>query len=274
MRVIGIGELGGLEDLEIKELFAMRQQWRDGHTFYMRTPRKQNALLWFCGAEGLFTIKNGRSLSVPRGALVLIPQGAEYALTFLNCEKVTTLLLEFCLFSHGEPFVPSDDILILDENLSDRRIKELLLELYEEYKMPTRPYLSLRSGFYRLLSMIATREERRLLGMRGFRAIEKGIHYLETDADQSLSIEEIAEMCFVSPAYFRRLFHEYAGVSPAAYRTRRRIERAKELMDRSDVSIAELSDLLGYDNPSYFCRVFKKETGIAPSEYRRWSIEK
>lgn len=274
MRVVGFFELGELENCEIRALFAMKQHWKEGQTFVMREPRKQSALLWFCGSEGVFTQKDGTVLAVPRGALVSIPQGAEYSLVFRSCEKPATMLLEFCLFTDGESFVFSDTVRILEEDLEDRQIKEVILRLWAEYKMPSKPYLSLRSGFYKLFHLLASQEERRILGTRGFRVIEKGIRYLETDAEQSLSIEQVAEMCFVSPAYFRRLFHEYAGMSPAAYRTRRKIEHAKELMERADISVAELSDLLGFDNPSYFCRVFKKETGITPSEYRRVSIEK
>lgn len=275
MRVIGLHELGNLEDFEMTALFVMKQIWKEGQTFVMRQPRRQSAFLWFCGAEGAFLLKNGAEHIVPRGALVLIPQGAEYSLSFSHCtETPSTVLLEFCLHADEAPFVLCDTVEILERKLEERRLIELFSRLLQEYSMPVRPYLSLRSGFYQLFHLLASREERRCLGRRGFRAIEKGIRYLETDEEQDLSIEEIAEMCFVSPAYFRRLFREYAGMPPTVYRTKRKIERAKELMDRSDISVAELSELLRFDNPSYFCRVFKKETGVVPSEYRRSVMRK
>jgi two-component system response regulator YesN len=80
-------------------------------------------------------------------------------------------------------------------------------------------------------------------------------------------------MCFVTPAYFRRLFREYSGMSPSEYRTFRRIERAKDVMERAELSVEALSELLGYSDPSYFCRVFKKETGMSPSEYQKKLIK-
>ena len=92
---------------------------------------------------------------------------------------------------------------------------------------------------------------------------------LQKDEKQTLSIEEIAKLCFVTPAYFRRIFREYSGMSPTEYRMRMKIERAKDLMERSEYSVAELSELLGYNDPSYFCRVFKKVTGMNPTDYRR-----
>ena len=48
-------------------------------------------------------------------------------------------------------------------------------------------------------------------------------------------------MCYVTPAYFRRLFRKYAGVSPAEYRTARRVERAKELLRTSSLSVSAIA---------------------------------
>ena len=50
---------------------------------------------------------------------------------------------------------------------------------------------------------------------------------------------------------------------------RMKIECAKDLMERAEYSVAEFSELLGYNDPSYFCRVFKKVTGMNPTDYRR-----
>ena len=99
------------------------------------------------------------------------------------------------------------------------------------------------------------------IGHKNFEVIEKGIEYLQKDDKQELTIEEIAKMCFVTSAYFRRLFREYSGMSPSEYRTRMKIERAKCLMTYSNLSVADLSSLLGYNDPSYFCRVFKRDRG-------------
>lgn len=273
MRVIPTESLGALQNLQITELFAMKQFWKSAQTFVMREPRRQSALLWFCGAEGRFVFENGTELAVPRGALVSIPQGAIYSVTFLACDKPATVLLECCLFSEETPFTLNENVEIVERLLSDVHITELFLRLVDEYAMPQKPYLSLREHFYQLFSLLSEREQRRALGIHGFHVIEQGIRYLESDGEQKLSIEEIAAMCFVTPAYFRRLFRSYAGISPAAYRIRRKIERAKELIARSDISVAELSELLDFENPSYFCRVFKKETGVSPSMYRKTTLK-
>ena len=49
----------------------------------------------------------------------------------------------------------------------------------------------------------------------------------------------------------------------------------EELLDSTELSIADVADALGYENPSYFCRVFKRDVGVAPTLYRSISsIEK
>lgn len=269
MRTVDLIELSTTENLELSSLFSMRQFWKEEHVFVMKAPRKQNALLWFCGCEGIFTMRDGTVLRIPRGALVLIPQESEYALQFLHCEgSPVTILAEFCLFA-GEPLRLSSKIEILEKDLKDMEIIEILMKLPSCFSMPSSPWLEIQSCFYRLLSLLSLHKERRIIRRKGLQTIEKGIRYLQTDEKQAKSIEEIAKMCFVTPAYFRRLFREYAGMSPSEYRAKRKTEQAKTLLLHTELSVAEISYQLGYDNPSYFCRAFKKETGMAPTEYQK-----
>lgn len=270
MQTMDLIDLAHTETFRVSSLFAIKQPWREGQTFVMTAPRRQSAFLWFCGTEGEFTIKDQALLTVPRGGLVSIPQGKEYSVRFFNrTGTVSTVLIQFCLASNedGTPFTITSKLELLEPHLEDKAIIDTLYKLTADYAMPSKPWLELTAGLYRLLHLLASREERRSLNRRGLQTIERGIRYLQFDEEQKLSIDEIAKMCFVTPAYFRRLFREYAGMTPGEYRTRRKIERACELLLHTDLSIAELSDLLGYEDPSYFCRVFKKQVGVPPSEY-------
>lgn len=273
MKIIEISELSELERLDVSSLFAMNQTWREGYTFHMDHPRAQSAFLWFCGCSGRFSEEGGGVLHVPRGALVYIPEGAQYKLSFFDCECApTNILIELCL-SDGEKFVLSNRVRVIDPCLKDPRIIALLGKLVSEYAIPSKPMLKFRRDIYALLELICEAERQANMSRRGFKTVEKGIEYLEKDEDQALSVDEIARMCFVTPAYFRKLFCEYSGMSPQKYRTKRKIDRAKDMMERADISIEALSELLGYSDPSYFCRVFKKETGMSPSEYQKKLIK-
>ena len=276
MRTVKLRELSGIGDVQISSLFAMKQHWREGHTFAMRSPRRQSAFLWFCGSAGSYRMADGATLFAPKGSFVYIPEGSVYTLTFTECtEEVSTILIELCLSSDGEPFVLFPTIRLLEEAPVDPAVIDLITRMASSCLMPERPTLSLMSDLYRLLSLLASASDRRRISARGFSTIEAGIRYLQTDERQALSLDEVAAMCYVTPAYFRRLFRKYAGVSPSEYRAMRRVARAKELLSTSSLSVAAISDLLGFESTSYFCRVFKQKTGVSPAAYqKKSSIEK
>ena len=67
---------------------------------------------------------------------------------------------------------------------------------------------------------------------------------------------------------FRKLFRESAGISPGAYRLRRRLERAQAELLASKRSINEIAEDLGYANPFTFSRLFHRHVGCTPSAWR------
>ncbi len=83
-----------------------------------------------------------------------------------------------------------------------------------------------------------------------------------------VSVAGLSRELYVSKDYLRHLFQEYAGDSPMRHIISVRIERAKNLLDRHDLSIAEVAARAGFDNPYYFSRIFKQVTGMTPSGYR------
>jgi len=72
----------------------------------------------------------------------------------------------------------------------------------------------------------------------------------------------------MSPFYFARLFKNSMGVSPHKYLTMRRIERAKKMLHRSDMSVLEIGIRLGYQDAKHFRVMFRREVGVSPSEFR------
>ena len=86
--------------------------------------------------------------------------------------------------------------------------------------------------------------------------------------ESSLTIQQVAEDLGVSYSNFRKLFKEYTGLSPATYRQDLRLQRAKELLSTTDLSIKEIAYRLNFESPDYFSAKFKIKTGRRPSELR------
>lgn len=83
-----------------------------------------------------------------------------------------------------------------------------------------------------------------------------------------LTIQQIAEDLGVSYSNFRKLFKEFTGISPALYQQDLRLQRAKELLSTTTLSIKEIAYRLRFESPDYFSSKFKIKTGKKPSEFR------
>ncbi|MBO5415809.1 MAG: helix-turn-helix transcriptional regulator [Clostridia bacterium] len=82
--------------------------------------------------------------------------------------------------------------------------------------------------------------------------------------------EDIANAVNISVSYMNKRFKAEMGITPMKHLTNHRIQRAKILLENTELSIAEISNSVGFSDPNYFCLVFKKHcNGLSPSAYRK-----
>lgn len=86
--------------------------------------------------------------------------------------------------------------------------------------------------------------------------------------ESNLTIQQVAEEMGISYSNFRKLFKEHTGISPAIYQQDLRLQRAKELLSTTDLSVKEIAYRLDFESPDYFSAKFKAKTGRRPSELR------
>ncbi|MBQ8463836.1 MAG: helix-turn-helix domain-containing protein [Prevotella sp.] len=86
--------------------------------------------------------------------------------------------------------------------------------------------------------------------------------------ESALTIQQVAEELGVSYSNFRKLFKEHTGLSPAIYQQALKLQRAKEMLTTTDMSIKEIAYRLNFDSPDYFSAKFKAKTGRKPSDLR------
>ena len=101
--------------------------------------------------------------------------------------------------------------------------------------------------------------------------VEKAMAYLQSNyGDPNISAQYLADKYHITPSYFSRLFHEKCGCTFPDYLAALRIERARELLlEKENLSIQEICELVGYSNASYFTTSFKKKYGMTPGQFRR-----
>ncbi len=91
-------------------------------------------------------------------------------------------------------------------------------------------------------------------------------HYIHAHLEQDLSLTELAALAQMSCHHFARLFKRSTGVSPHQYVIQCRVERAKQLILREELTIAEIAHQLGFANQSHLSRHFKRLVGVSPKQ--------
>ncbi|MDF2663167.1 MAG: two-component system response regulator [Paenibacillus sp.] len=86
--------------------------------------------------------------------------------------------------------------------------------------------------------------------------------------DQDLSLNRLAQIVYLNPAYLSRLFKQATGVGLVDYINDIRLKNAKQALLETNVKINEISSSVGFESPTYFARLFKRKEGMTPQEFR------
>lgn len=97
--------------------------------------------------------------------------------------------------------------------------------------------------------------------------IQSIIDYIETHYTENISLASIADYFYINKNYLCNLFKAETETTINEYIASLRIEKAKSLMRKRNLSLLQISTDIGYQNQTYFNRVFKRKTGFSPSEY-------
>lgn len=93
--------------------------------------------------------------------------------------------------------------------------------------------------------------------------------YLENHYAEDISLQDMAARFFLSREYISRRFKQEFGVNISDFLAGVRIEKAKLLLLNPQLRIAQVAEMVGYQDEKYFSKVFKKQEGQTPNEYRK-----
>jgi two-component system, response regulator YesN len=98
--------------------------------------------------------------------------------------------------------------------------------------------------------------------------IKKVLGFIEANLEAKITVDELAEFARVSRSHLYYLFKVETGVAPIQYIKRVRIEKARDLLEQTNLSIKQIRSRVGLADRSHFTRGFKEAFGVTPSEYR------
>lgn len=99
--------------------------------------------------------------------------------------------------------------------------------------------------------------------------IKQMLSYIADHYAEHIRLEDIAAAAYLSPRACGRCFQERLGTTPFAYLQDYRVQRACELLARSDLPIGEIALQCGFGSSSYFGRIFREKVGKSPNTYRK-----
>ncbi len=101
------------------------------------------------------------------------------------------------------------------------------------------------------------------------RPIRIAKQYIQQHYNESISLEDVCAATGFSVSYFSTMFKKETGEGFSKYLARIRVEKAKALLQDSDLPIAEVCDRVGYNDLKHFTSTFKKVTSLNPGQYRK-----
>jgi len=99
--------------------------------------------------------------------------------------------------------------------------------------------------------------------------IQKVVEYIHANLDDGISVTRLARAARLSRSRLCYLFKAETGLAPMQYVKRCRIEKARDLLETTSLSLKEIRSRVGLSDRSHFTRGFKETFGVTPFEYRR-----
>ena len=103
--------------------------------------------------------------------------------------------------------------------------------------------------------------------------IQKVLDYISSNLDRDLTLNQIAESAKLSRSRLHYLFRNQLGMPTIQYVKMRRLERARDLLRTTSMTVKEVRVRVGLHDRSHFARQFKKAYGVTPYQYRRCVTE-
>ncbi len=98
--------------------------------------------------------------------------------------------------------------------------------------------------------------------------VRRVMDYIEANLNHGVRLQELAALAGLSPFHFARQFKDATGLAPHQFVLRTRVERAKQLLERTELSLAEIGLTLGFSHQSHFTTVFRRMVGATPKAWR------
>ena len=104
-------------------------------------------------------------------------------------------------------------------------------------------------------------------------SVARAQHYMEQHYSENITVSKLAALGYVSSSCFNRRFKKETGITPIEYLIEIRLERARTMLKRRNISVTEIALRCGFGSSAHFSSCFQSKVGISPTEYRNKYID-
>src|SRR5262249_45446330 len=101
------------------------------------------------------------------------------------------------------------------------------------------------------------------------RALRRVREHIDAHLTENITLEALAEIAGLSRCHFARAFKQSVGTAPHAYLLQRRLERAQQLLNETELSLCQVALESGFSDQSHFSSCFRRHFGESPRSFRR-----
>ena len=105
-------------------------------------------------------------------------------------------------------------------------------------------------------------------GVCAAQRVQEVLAFIDRNLGERLTLPEMAQVLAINSYHFAHVFKQATGLAPHQYVIRRRLARAKQLLEGTKLPIAEVALAVGCANQSHFSALFHRATGMTPLNYR------
>jgi len=228
-------------------------------------------LIYLVNGAGYYNI-NGKLRTAEAGSIIMYRPHEEQDYYYLGEDKTELYWIHFTGNSVAKLL---ESLELTGGNIFHIGNKTELIQLYEniisEIHMKNPRYHTVCiSYFIKLLSLIS---RELCTGNEGYKPKKSDIGQcvlkMQLEYQHDHPVSYYAKIANLSVCRFIRKFKNTMNISPIKYIEKIRMDKSKELLTDTDLTIYEISEVVGYNDPFYFSKVFKRNTGLSPSAYRK-----
>jgi len=215
---------------------------------------------------------NGKRYGTRAGSLSLLPAGHEQSCGVAGTEPVEAYWVQFGANLGDAELIDMLKLPVcvnVDGSRDVIRLFEMLIDAYRDSAITS--VLRAKAALYEVLACFLEQcdvDEETIARIDLYAKLGKVLDYIDHHLADNLTLEELAKIAYLHPNYFVSLFKNLIGYPPIQYVNMQRLEKARKLLEETDIHISEIAAAVGMQN-HYLSRLFKQHMGVSPTRYRK-----